>query len=588
MTALNALFLLAGVLLFVSVLASTLSARLGLPLLLLFLIIGMLAGEDGPGGIRFDDFNSATLVGHLALAVILLDGGLRTRISSFRVALWPATVLATWGVVCTALLLGIFATWLLGVDWRMGMLLAAIVGSTDAAAVFALLRNSGVRLNERVKSTLEIESGANDPMAILLVTALVETLLMPEQAGVGRFLWMLVSQLLIGAALGFAGGWVLARLLGRLRLAEGLYALLIVSGGLMVFAASNLIQGSGFLAVYIAGLMVGNRRCHATEHVLRVMDGLAWLAQAGMFLVLGLLVTPSHLLEHGADALVMAVFLMLVARPLAVASGLLPFRFLPREVAYVSWVGLRGAVPIVLAIVPVTMGVPESRLLFDVAFAVVLVSLLVQGATVPIAARWLKVEVPAREEPVDRREVWVGDEAALDLLEYRVAPGSRAEGMHPDDVAAAYGDGAVRFVSLVQAGRLRAVERDTRLRCGDAVWFVADDRHAEPLARIFGAIEAGELSANAGFFGEFVVDPAVPAGELARIYGLELEPAEAVATLGDLMLHRLGGRVVIGDRIGFGRFVLTVRDVDARGAITQLGLKCPGPAKAGEGDSGPG
>ncbi|PKO58109.1 MAG: potassium/proton antiporter, partial [Betaproteobacteria bacterium HGW-Betaproteobacteria-19] len=382
MTALNGLFLLVGVLLFISVLASTVSARLGLPLLLLFLIVGMLAGEDGPGGIRFDDFATATLVGHLALAIILLDGGLRTRIASFRVALWPAAVLASWGVVGTVLTLGVFATWLLDVDWRLGMLLAAIVGSTDAAAVFALLRNSGVRLNERVKATLEIESGANDPMAILLVTVLVEMLLMPEQAGVGRFLLLLTSQLTIGAALGVAGGWVLARMLVRLQLPEGLYALLIVSGGLMVFAATNLMNGSGFLAVYIAGLVVGNRRCHATEHVLRVMDGLAWLAQAGMFLVLGLLVVPSQLLEHAPYALAMAVFLMLVARPLAVMTGLWAFHFKPREVAYISWVGLRGAVPIVLAIVPVMMGVPDSRLLFDVAFAVVLVSLLVQGATV--------------------------------------------------------------------------------------------------------------------------------------------------------------------------------------------------------------
>lgn len=205
MTAINGLFLLAGLLLFVSVLASTVSARLGLPLLLLFLVVGMLAGEDGPGGIRFDDFAFATLVGHLALAVILLDGGLRTRVSSFRVALWPAAVLASWGVVATALVLGLFATWLMDIDWRMGMLLAAIVGSTDAAAVFALLRNSGVRLNERVKATLEIESGANDPMAILLVTVLVEMLLTPEKAGFGRFMLMLVAQLGIGVLFGGAG-----------------------------------------------------------------------------------------------------------------------------------------------------------------------------------------------------------------------------------------------------------------------------------------------------------------------------------------------------------------------------------------------
>ena len=198
MTGINALFLRVGLLLFISVLASTISARLGLPLLLLFLGVGMLAGEDGPGGIIFNDFFIATLIGQLALAVILLDGGLRTRVASFRVALKPAAVLATWGVIGTAGLLGVFATWLLGVDWRLGFLLAAIVGSTDAAAVFALLRNSGVKLNERVQATLEIESGANDPMAILLVVALVEMLLHPEKSSVAGFAWMLVSQMGLG------------------------------------------------------------------------------------------------------------------------------------------------------------------------------------------------------------------------------------------------------------------------------------------------------------------------------------------------------------------------------------------------------
>ena len=450
-----------GLLLFISVLASTISARLGLPLLLLFLGVGMLAGEDGPGGIVFEDFFIASLIGQAALSVILLDGGLRTRVSSFRVALKPAAVLASWGVVGTAALLGLFATWLLDVDWRLGMLLAAIVGSTDAAAVFALLRNSGVRLNERVQATLEIESGANDPMAILLVTALVGMLLEPETATVSGFTWMLLSQLGLGAALGLAGGWVLSRLMARLSLPDGLYALLILSGGTLVFAATNLMDGSGFLAVYLAGVVVGNRRSHATEHVLRVMDGLAWLAQAGMFVVLGLLVTPSQMLDHAPEALAMAVFLMLVARPLAVLIGLAPFRYARNELAYVCWVGLRGAVPVVLAIVPVVMGVPDSRLLFDVAFAVVLLSLLVQGATVPMAARWLKVEVPPRDEPRDKREVWVGDEAAVDLLEYWVTAGSRAEGRHPDDLAGDFPGHDVRCVALVRSGGLQRLGLDT-------------------------------------------------------------------------------------------------------------------------------
>ena len=574
MTGINALFLLTGLLLFISVLASTISARLGLPLLLLFLGVGMLAGEDGPGGIVFEDFFIASLIAQAALSVILLDGGLRTRVSSFRVALKPAAVLASWGVIGTAGLLGLFATWLLDVDWRLGMLLAAIVGSTDAAAVFALLRNSGVRLNERVQATLEIESGANDPMAILLVTALVGMLLEPETATFGGFVWMLVSQLGLGAVLGLAGGWVLSRLMAKLTLPEGLYALLILSGGTLVFAATNLMNGSGFLAVYLAGVVVGNRRSHAAEHVLRVMDGLAWLAQAGMFVVLGLLVTPSKMLDHGLEALAMAVFLMLVARPLAVLIGLAPFRYQRNELAYVSWVGLRGAVPVVLAIVPVVMGVPDSQLLFNVAFAVVLLSLLVQGATVPVAARLLKVEVPPRDEPRDKREVWVGDEAAVDLLEYRVVAGSRAEGRHPDDVAADFPGIDVRCVALVRDGRLYRLTVDSRMIPGDSVWFVAPDEVAEDIARMC-AGTGGELSANASFFGEFVVDPECLAGDLADAYGLTIAEHERRLSVGALLLARLGRAAVVGDRVHIGAFVLTVREMSAKGVITAAGLKCP-------------
>jgi len=576
MTTISTLFLLAGLLLFISVLASTISARLGLPLLLLFLAVGMLAGEDGPGGIQFSDFFTANLVGQLALAVILLDGGLRTDTGSFRVALKPAAILATWGVIATVALLGIFATWVLDVDWRLGLLLAAIVGSTDAAAVFALLRHSGVRLNERVKSTLEIESGSNDPMAILLVTVMVEILLHPERAGFAAFSILLLKQAGLGLLFGFAGGKVLSWLLRRLNLAEGLYALLILSGGLLIVGAANLLDGSGLLAVYIAGVIVGNRRSHATEHVLRVMDGLAWLAQAGMFVVLGLLVTPSHLAEYSWQALAMALFLMLVARPVAVAIGLQPFRYTRNEVAFVSWVGLRGAVPVVLAIFPVVMGVPDSKLLFDVAFSVVLLSLLVQGATIPLAARLLKVELPPTDEPRDRREVWVGEEAALPMFEYRVTAASLAEGRHPDDLAAEYPEGEVRCIAVVQQGRLLEMSPDLRLRPDDSAWFIAPESAAERLARTFGSA-ALDIGLNTSFFGEFAVAPDCMAGDLASAYGFVLLPEENQRRLDDVLVARLGRPAVPGDRVAIGGFVLVVRAMGKDGRIASIGLKCPLP-----------
>ncbi len=562
---------MSGVLLFLGVLASTLSARLGLPFLLIFLVVGMLAGEDGPGGIRFNDFGASFFVGNLALAIILLDGGLRTRISTFRVALWPATVLATLGVIGTAALLGAFSTWLLGVDWRYGLLMGSIVGSTDAAAVFNLLRHSGVRLNERVGATLEIESGANDPMAILLVTVLVGILAGTQAATAGNLVWQLVLQFGIGTAAGLGAGRLLAELLRRLRLAEGLYALLIASGGLALFAATNQLGGSGFLAIYLAGVMVGNQRTRATSHVLRVMDGIAWLAQAGMFLLLGLLVTPSHLVTYFWESLAVALFLTLVARPLVVALTLKPLRFPNREIAYVSWVGLRGAVPIVLAVFPVMAGIPESRLLFDVTFVVVLFSLLVQGTTVPWMARRLGVEVPPTAEPLESKEVWIGRETVLSLVAFRVEPQALAVGMLPGSLNDMRGR-SVRCAALVRHGRPLRAPSATALEAGDEVWLLASPDQVEQLPQLFGRPDQTGRLALRNFFGDFVIDAEAPAVAFAATYGVPLNPGEETLTTAVLLLRRLGRRSVVGDRIDLGPLELTVRTMEGH-RIRSIGLK---------------
>ncbi|MEF8699836.1 MAG: potassium/proton antiporter [Candidatus Accumulibacter sp. UW26] len=567
----NTLLLLSGVLLFLGVLASTLSARLGLPFLLIFLVVGMLAGEDGPGGIRFDDFGSSFFVGNLALAIILLDGGLRTKISTFRVALWPASALATWGVIGTAALLGAFCTWLFGVDWRYGMLMGAIVASTDAAAVFSLLRHSGVHLNERVGATLEIESGANDPMAILLVTVLVGILVGTGSSTPAGILTVLVMQFGIATLAGLGAGWLLAELLRRLRLAEGLYALLIAAGGLALFAATNQLGGSGFLAIYLAGLIVGNRRTRATSHVLRVMDGLAWLAQAGMFLILGLLVTPSHLVEHLPQALAVALFLTFIARPLMVAMTLMPLRFQGREIAYISWVGLRGAVPIVLAVFPVMAGVPDSGLLFDVTFAVVLFSLLVQGGTVPWAARRLGVEVPHSAEPLEAKEVWIGRETVLVLVAFRVEAQSLALGMLPGSLVDVRGQ-RVRCAALVRQHRPLRDPTATTLKLNDIVWLLASPDQVEHLGSLFGPQDqSGPLTARR-FFGEFVVEANASAAALAAAYGVMLDDSELAGTTSELLCKRLGRPPVVGDRVRIGSIELTVRAMEGR-RVSSVGLK---------------
>lgn len=570
----NTLLLLSGALLFLGVLASTLSARLGLPFLLIFLVVGMLAGEEGIGGIRFDDFGASFFVGNLALAIILLDGGLRTRIATFRVALWPATALATWGVIGTAGLLGAFCTWLFGVDWRYGLLMGSIVGSTDAAAVFNLLRHGGVKLNERVGATLEIESGANDPMAILLVTVLVGILSGMQAATPENLVWQLVLQFGIGALAGLGAGRVLAELLRRLRLAEGLYALLIASGGLAVFAATNQLGGSGFLAVYLAGVIIGNHRTRATSHVLRVMDGIAWLAQAGMFLLLGLLVTPSHLVEHAWESLAVALFLTFVARPLVVAATLKPLRFPNREIAYISWVGLRGAVPIVLAVFPVMAGLEGSRLLFDVTFAVVLFSLLVQGATVPWAARRLGVEVPNPVEPLELKEVWIGRETVLSLVAFRVEPQSTAVGMLPGSLTDPRGR-PVRCAALVRHGRPLRNPSATALEADDEVWLLTSPDQVEQITPLFGRQEQAGRLALRNFFGDFVLDAGAPAAAFAATYGVALAADETTLATGELLERRLGRRPVVGDRVDFGHVELTVRALAGK-RVGSVGLKLAG------------
>jgi len=393
-------------LVFASVLVGLFSVRIGFSFLLVFLLAGVLAGEDGPGGFRFDDYRLSFWVGNLALAVILLDGGMRTAIATFRTGLRPASLLASVGVVISAAITAIAGWLFVGLDWPTAFLLGAIIGSTDAAAVFALLTRSGVMLNERVAATLEIESGVNDPMAVYLTLALIAIVAGHAAEGVSWYglVGSFVRQFGLGALVGIAGGFGMAALLRLVAARDaggGVMALLLVAAGLSIFAAAGLLGGSGFLAVYLFGLIVANRAADAVAPMLAVMDGYAWLAQAGMFLLLGLLVTPSTLLQYALPGLAVAATLILVARPVAVWLCLWPFRFSANETWFISWVGLRGAVPIVLALFPLMAGTPQAPVLFNIAFLVVVLSLLLQGSTIGLLARRLGVVIP---DVTDERE----------------------------------------------------------------------------------------------------------------------------------------------------------------------------------------
>jgi cell volume regulation protein A len=406
MHAFNLLLLAGGLLVFTSLLAGVLSARLGLPFLLVFLMAGMFVGIDGPLGVRFDNAQLSAWVGNAALAMILLEGGISTRMETFRTGLKPALVLATLGVALTAAMVGAVAMLVMNVDWRYGLLLGAIVGSTDAAAVFSVLRQSGARVSERVSATLELESGLNDPMAVFLVLALIASI--KSDAGLGDAAVLLLRQVGFGSAIGLLGAWGVAWLLRKLPLTVehgGVLSLIIVSAGMAVFAASGLVEGSGFLAIYLFGLRVRALAEAAAHAASSALDGFAWAAQAVMFLLLGLLVSPHDLLPSVGVTLAIAGVLIFVARPLAVWLCLLPLGFSHRQRLFIGWVGLRGAVPIVLALFPLMEKVPDSYRFFNVAFAVVIMSLLLQGTTLGRVAKWLNVIEPPEQPPPEHRAV---------------------------------------------------------------------------------------------------------------------------------------------------------------------------------------
>ena len=562
---LNHIVLIGAVLLFVSIVASAASARLGAPLLLVFLVLGMLAGEEGIGGIQFSNVYLAYVIGTVSLAVILLDGGMRTRSETFRVGLYPALSLATLGVVVTSTTVGLFAAWLLGLHWMQGLLLGAIVGSTDAAAVFSMLHARGMNLKQRVGSTLEIESGSNDPMAVFLTVVLIEAL---SQQGSLLDWWLaahFLQQLGVGAMAGVLGGRAIVWLVNRLTLATGLYPLLVTFGGLLVYAVTNAAGGSGFLAIYLVGLVIGNSRLRSAQNILRVHDGLAWLAQIGMFLILGLLVTPSALLPLAPAAVLIALSLMFVGRPLAVLISLAPFRFAWREQVYIGWVGLRGAVPIILALFPLLAGLEAAPVYFNVAFFVVLVSLLLQGWTLAPAARLLKLEVPLGLEPVLRLETFVPGHPEYELLVYPIVAASRVRDRKPAELNLPPG---CRITAVVRDGAVRAPDEFDLLLAGDYVHVLAPSSDVARLSELFS--ETAYASEHQ-FFGDFVLDGDAKLADIAQLYGFSAGD-HGDRTLNDYMHAAFHKRPVVGDSVRFGRVELVVREIEQQ-RIRRVGLK---------------
>lgn len=574
----NQVILVSAGLITFAIFAGALSSRIGAPLLLVFLAFGMVVGEEGPGGIVFNDFRLAYLAGSFALAIILFDGGLRTNRSALARVWAPAGALATAGVVVTAGITGVAAKFILGIGWLEGLMLGAIVGSTDAAAVFLLLHQRGLRLRPRVATTLEVESAVNDPMAIFLTLALVAMAtegVVLDSAGaiaaqIGNFLWQMVGGLLFG----FAGGWLVLRAIARLNLSPGLYPIMVGALALLVFAITQSAGASGFVAIFLIGFTVGNTPHRATSEIARFTDGMAWLAQICMFLMLGLLVTPSNLIPLVLPGLAVAAVIFFVARPIAVWLCLKPFSFAPNETVFISWLGLRGSVAVFLAVIPVFAGVEGADVLFAVAYVIVLLSLVAQGWTISLTARWSKVELPPR--PAARRGVELDLPAGKgkSVVAYTVDPSSIIIRRRMKRLPLPEG---TTVISVMREGVVLTEALEEGFKAGDVILLLINVDAVPALDRLFGARRTRERKKEEGLV-DFTLDGHTSAAVVGDIYGLGLSPEERELDIAAFMRSRLGKEVKEGARVRVDGVDLVAKHVN-EGGISQIGLDLDPPER---------
>lgn len=557
------LLLIAGLLMILGILSSKFSARAGLPVLVLFLGLGMLAGSEGVGKIAFDNYEAAHAIGTVALASILFDGGLRTPLENLKSTWKPASLLATLGVFITSAVTGVVAMYVLGLSLLEGLLLGSIVGSTDAAAVFALLRSAGVHLRKRLAATLEVESGANDPMAIFLTVGAIQVLSGEVSPGVGVLI-LFLSQMGVGLGVGYVLGKLSVQLINRINLsAAGLYPVLTSACGVFTFGLAAALQGSGFLAVYVAGIVLGNSKLVYQKGTLLFHDGIAWAGQISMFVVLGLLSSPSALLAVAGPSLLVAVALTFLARPVAVLPLLFPFKFTGRELTLISWVGLKGAVPIILATYPLMSELPAGAQIFNVVFFVVLISALVQGGTLPWLARALKLEEPPPPESPVSIELMSLRDVDAEIVDYLVAPTSPASGRLLRDLALP--EGAV-VAMLARDKQLIPPRGSTEVRGGDHLYIVVNKEARLPVDAVFARRRGdGRTTLPA----EFPLRGTVSAADLEDMYGIRVGKSPG-STLEQLIRQHTDS-VAVGTAVTLDGVRLRVREL-SEGRILSVGV----------------
>ena len=559
----NTAIFVGAALVMIGIFSSLIATRAGAPLLLVFLVVGMLAGEDGPGGIHFSDYSVTYLVGMIALSIILFDGGLRTRLSAFRGVLAPSLLLATLGVVITATVAGA-ASWLaLDLDPVGALLLGTIIASTDAAAVFFLVRTGGLRLQHRVGATLEIESGTNDPIAVFLVVILTQFILAGGDTPASELVLELLLEAVIGAALGLAGGFSLVMMLNRLGMPGGLHPLFVVASAVTISGFTTLVGGSGLLAVYIAGLVMANRPVRAYPSIVGFHDAATWLCQIVMFLMLGLLVSPHTLWDYAPQGLLVALVLTLVARPLAVWACTWGFGYAVKEKLFISWVGLRGAVSIFLAAIPMLAGVPNATAYFNIAFFVVLVSMLVQGSTLTTAARRLGVALKPTTHAASRVEIDIPGQTEQEIVGYPVTSDSIILGLGKLPAWA-------RVLMVVRKGQILDGREALPLRPGDYSYFLVGRERLPRLDSLFRV--SPDVARRLGLiFGELPIRGETRIAEVEHFYDIAFGPHEPDLTLAEWAGNRLG-KPALDAVIEIPGGKLVVRRLES-GRIAAMGLQ---------------
>ncbi|QJC29840.1 potassium/proton antiporter [Enterobacteriaceae endosymbiont of Plateumaris sericea] len=563
------LFIIGCILITSSILLSSITSKIGVSILLVFLAIGILSGSGGIGRISFHSYLIANIISNLALAVILLDGGMRTKISSIKIALAPALSLATIGVLITAGLIGIITSYLFKIHFIYGFLVGSILASTDAAAIFT----SGKGLNERVTSILEIESGSNDPMAVFLTTSIIKMIKIKQLDFTINILILhflhLIKEFILGIILGLIGAWIFKKIINKIILVSGLYPLIALSIGIFIYSLTNLLDGSGILAIYLYGFVIGNYNIRSCNNILQTFNGIAWLSQIAMFLILGLLVTPYSLFHIALPSLVLSFWIVFIVRPLSVFIGLLPFsRFYLREKFFISWMGLRGAVPIILALFPVISQIENAMLFFNIAFIVVVTSLIIQGSFLTFFARKTKILIPSIILPNHRMNLDINVLYQWEQFIYILNAETWCIGSSLRDL---YMPKQTFITALFRKNILLRPTGNTILQKDDIICIMGHENNLKELGKLFS--KSISLSLNQKFFGDFILDAETKLYDIVKIYSLKLnDHIDVQQSIGNLLISLIkSNTIVVGDNIKWNNILWTIAEKE-NNKISRIGI----------------